>query len=415
MTSLEQAVNPAVLETSPYPEPPAALDQGPGGRNYRRQGETTTPIVPSPAPMQSQQILSVLNAEIAKGLLPNVIFGQTEGSNITGFASDSLMAAAKDRIQPYFSGTEQHLADAISLATRLFYNHGHLAEGLVDGELVIPRQNRTGEFVGGMKPAPAPPWAMGIVQKMMEAIQRPGGLLGPPPPTGPVSTIPGGPGMVGSDVPGAPPMGAIGPGGPSQMGGAPGMPPSNGMMPPGMSGPMGAAPSPIGIPGFVDPTWTMGGLPPADAAIVAISRETIDIVGAKPIVTLNALGLNNRTVLINYLTQAVNAKLMPRAIAMDQLPEIQDTLSALNQIIAEDAITNPDMLRNIYYPRSLAQQGDTDAFFTYWATSCCRRFWGRYSRCSAALPGNLHLLRERRLVRHQRHNRPRPGRASIRP
>lgn len=313
MIAAEQAVNPATVDTSDYPKPAAKLVLKPGARNYRRRGEETAPAIPNPRPFDVSSLLGQLNAEVAKGLLPDVIFGQTEGSNITGFASDSLIAAAKDRIGPYFGVVQDSIADTIAIATTLFRNHGHLAEGLTDGALIVPRVNRGSGFLNGVKPAQSPPWAQGIVGKVVQT------LAGP------------------------------------QM--------------PGMPAQMGPGGSPlIGMPGIVSPEWTMHGMPPADEPTIRIDRETIDLVGARPKISLETLGLNNRTVLINYLQQAVQAKLMPRGLAMDQLPEIEDSLAAWQQIVAEDAQTDPEMLRLIYYPRALAQQGDVEGFLTYWAT-----------------------------------------------
>lgn len=311
MTALEQAVNPAMVEITANPKGMAPTDLSPGTRNQNRPGEQRNPAIPAPRPFDASTILAQLNAEIAKGLLPDVIFGQTEGSNITGFASDSLIAAAKDRIGPYFGCVQDTVADTIHLATLLFYNHGHLAEGLADGALVIPRTNRGAGFAGGVKPADTPPWAQGIVAKVVQAV------AGPPTPAG-------------MPQPGGSPL--------------------------------------VGMPGFVDPAWTLPALPPADAPLVTIDRAKIDLVAARPRVSLDTLGLNNRTVLINYLTSAVREKLMPRAVAMDQLPENEDALAAWQQILAEDAQTDPDILRLIGYPRALAQQGDVEGFLTYWAT-----------------------------------------------
>lgn len=341
MLSMEQTVNPATNTTTPYTKPPEPMDFTPGKPNYRRPGEVTQPANPSPAPLQSDVLLQDTASALRKGLLPDVIFGTTEGSNITGFASDSLMAAAKDRIQPYFSIVENSFVDAVMLAGRLFYNHGHTAEGLVGGELVIPRQNRGGKFSAGASAAPVPPWATQIIQKVIQTSMQPGGAMGPP--TAAQGGVPGGGGMIGSDVPGAPPD------------------PRRQMMMAGGS-PL------LGMPGYADPIWTMNGKrPPADEAEVVIDRHTLDMVSGRPKLTLNSLGLNNRTILINYLTQAVNANLMPRSIAMDQLPEIQDTLEAWQQIMQEQAMTSPNMLNMIYYPRSLWEQGDVEGWALYWA------------------------------------------------
>lgn len=342
MTAIALGNNPPTITENPYPEPPEPLDMGPGGSNERKQGQRTTPVIPSPRPLDSGPVLTQLTAEIAKGMLPDVVFGQTDGANnISGFASDSLMAAAKDRIQPYLSGTEHLIADTLALMTRQFYNHGHLAEGLVDGQLIIPAANRAAGFAQGSKVARPPQWALPIIQRMFQTALGPGGVLGPPPLPGPANAVPGGGGMEAAQ----PPMAVPGMGGIGTMGGGG-----------------------LGQPGYVAPEWTMGALPEEDAPVVAISRQIIDRVSARPAVKLNNLGLSNKTVLSNYLGMLVRDKIMPRVIAMQQVPEIQDVVEAWTQIIAEDAQTNPQMLQMIYHPRALWEQGDLDGFFTYWAT-----------------------------------------------
>jgi hypothetical protein len=382
MIAAEQTINPATVDTYPQGmKPPAKLDLTPGTRNTRVVGQATTPAIPAPRPFDMGTLLAELNGELAKGLLPDVIFGQTEGSNITGFASDSLMAAAKDRINPYFQVTETTLADTLQLAALLFRNFGHAAEGLADGSLIVPRANRGGGFIAGMKPVSAPPWATAILQKMMTMLAGPQSPSPPSAPgTPPQRVMPAGmspnggaptpngqpppgllapPGAPPGLPPGMPPPGMTPPGRPPGMP-QPGMPP--GMAPPGMPTPG------IGAPGFVDPAWTLPPrMPAADEAEVRIDRETIDMVAPRPQISLESLGLSNRTVLINYLTQAVQAKLMRRSTAMDQLPEIPDPLAEWQGIVAEDAFTDPDMLRLIHYPRALAEQGDIDGWLTYWA------------------------------------------------
>lgn len=368
MIAAEQTINPATTDTFPQGmKPPAGLDLTPGTRNTRFTGQQTEPSIPSMRPFDAGTLLAELNSELAKGMLPDVIFGTMEGSNITGFASDSLMAAAKDRINPYMSLTATTLADAVALAALLFRNFGHAAEGLADGVLIIPRANRGGGFVNGMKPAPAPAWAGAIVQKMMSLLAQPQQQAPTPTPFPPRGVLPTTVPNVGE----APPPNGMPPAPAGQPAPGPGLPPGGATPPPGdMMGMPGQGPggSMIGMPGFVDPAWTLPSLPPADEPEVRIDRETIDMVAARPEISLEALGLSSRTALINYLTQAVQAKLMRRSTAMDQLPEIDDPLLEWQGIVAEDAFTDPDMLRLIHYPRALAQQGDVDGWLTYWAT-----------------------------------------------
>jgi hypothetical protein len=220
---------------------------------------------------------------------------------------------------------------------------------MADGKLIIPRTNR-GFGPLGSKKADLPPWGRDVMVAILQKLQMPGGPLGPPAPTPPVNAPPGGGGPTTSPL--AAPSQAAGPGA------------GLGVLAPQPGGENGL----IGTPGFVNPIWT---LPSSgifeDEPLVYIDAEMIDAVAARPKVTLANLSLNNKTALVNYLTQAVNGKLMSRAVAMEELPENTNAFDTFQQIMAEQGMTNPDMLQAIYYPRSLAAQGDFDAWISYMA------------------------------------------------
>ncbi len=402
MVAAQQAINPATQTSTGYVnEPPEPADLRPGKDNLLRPGETRSPIVPTARPLDTEPLLQALNSEISKAVLPDQVFGHTEGSNITGFASDSLIAAALDIVGPIFDLTQTTVGDTIYVATNEFRNFGILTEGLEDGKLIIPSQNRGTAM--GSKPAKLPPYAQEVLQTIMQKIRAPGAALGPPappPPPEPAPPVrlpasaqsgagtspdgapvpPGGPGarnnpqFTGNASPGGSPA----PGGPGAnpfAGGGGGAPVDQGNAG-GAGVPQApvAPPSPlqmaggslIGMPGYVDPVWTI----PAngineDEPVVYIDRTIIDTISSPPIFTFNSLSLNNKTVLINYLNSAVEGKLMPRSIAMAQLPEIDSVAEAFQMILAEEGITNPEMLKNIYYPRSLAEQGDFEGWLMY--------------------------------------------------
>jgi hypothetical protein len=256
---------------------------------------------------------------------------------VSGFANDSLIAAAKDVIHPYEKMVEDTFADVMSMKNLLFYNFGHLADGLANGELVVPRQNRSHIGASYGTPVKPPSWAMPILQKMMEFA---GQAMAPQQPQT-QTQIPGGPGMEGSDIPGAP-----------------------------MAWRSPQAQSMIGMPGYVDPRWTMDAEHPPleDAPEFVISRQVIDAISTRPIVKLNSLGLQSRTVLANYLDILVRGNLISHGTAMDQIPEITDTLAEWRAILAEQAETNPDSLKMIGYPKALLESGDIEGWLTYWAT-----------------------------------------------
>lgn len=353
MTSLHQTLNPATITTNPYPTPPEPLDLGPGGNNERKPGQQTVPAVPNPKPLDTQPLMGMLNSEIAKAALPDVIFGQVDGSNVTGFASDTLMAAAKDRIQPYLSLTEKTLEDVLVLATYLFRNFGQNAEGLSDGVLVIPRRGFGN--TDATSSAPPPNWAVPIMMQIMQATLQQ--TMPPPPPFNPMANSPGGLTNQPQGMPVGPGLGPMGApmGGPAPM--MPGMPGMPGMPPPI---------SPDGMPSL---PMTTGGRPaPADKPDVEISRDIIDRLTGRPKVRLYNIGLQNRTMMANYLSMLVREKLISRAVAMDNIPEVGNAVQEWGRIMAEDAQTNPAMLEKIYHPRMLWEQGDVDGFVTYWAT-----------------------------------------------
>jgi hypothetical protein len=330
-TAAEQGINPSIFLENPYSQMPAPFDFGPGGRNELKPGQRATPVINSPRPLDSQPLLANANSEIAKGSLPDVIFGLVEASNVSGFASDSLMNAAKDVIQPYVDLTQATIADVLMMKNRLFRNHGWAAEGIDNGEFRVPRQTR-GNTAGGDNKLKPPPWTLPIMQKMLTM------TLTPQQPQTPQIQLEGGGGMIGSDVPGAPPR-------------------------PGQANAM------LGMPGFVDPTWLMGDMVPEDdPAEFVISPETIDMISTRPKVVISLIGLQNRTVLANYLDLLTSRNLMSQETAMEQVPEIQDIDMEMRRILATQARTNPDSLKLIEYPKALWQDGDYAGFFTYFAT-----------------------------------------------
>jgi hypothetical protein len=337
MTAAEQGTNPPTFITNPYDRMPEPFDFGPGGRNELRPGQQATPVFTSPRPLDSQPVLQSIQADIERGMLPGNVFGQVGDNNVSGFANDSLIAAAKDVIHPYEQMVQDTFADILSMKNRLFYNFGHLTDGLADGDLVIPRQSRSHAGRQHGTTAKPPQWAMPILQKMLELTSQ---QLAPQTPPQPQRQIPGGPGMIGSDIPGAP-----------------------------VAWRSPQARSMIGLPGYVDPAWTFPDEPPLeDAPQFVINRTILSAISGRPKVKLNALGLQSRTVLANYLQILTGANLMSHGTAMDQLPEFTDTMAEWEAIIAEQAQTNPDMLKMIEYPRALLKMGDVEGWVTYMAT-----------------------------------------------
>ena len=87
-----------------------------------------------------------------------MVFGNVEQSNVSGFASDTLIAAAKDRIQPYYDLCTDTIADVLELKNVLFRDHGHAYVGPT-GELAVPVRSRR---VEGRSGEPMPSFANDI-------------------------------------------------------------------------------------------------------------------------------------------------------------------------------------------------------------------------------------------------------------
>jgi hypothetical protein len=172
MTKLRQDVNPPLITTSPYPGIPSPVAMYAGGHTKRRPGEVTTPVLTNIPPSDFGAVMAMNSREVANGVLPDMVFGNVEQSNVSGFGVDTLTAAAKDRVQPYYDLVCDSLADMLELKNLEFFNDGHAYVGF-DGELVVPVRSRS---VSGSRPmGPMPSWATQIMQNEdMEALMAPG-------------------------------------------------------------------------------------------------------------------------------------------------------------------------------------------------------------------------------------------------
>jgi hypothetical protein len=81
---------------------PDPLDFKPGGANYRLLNAQRVEIAPtSPRPTDTSPVLNKLTGEMTEGTINNAAFGNVEGSNIAGYAIESMIAATKDTVLPY--------------------------------------------------------------------------------------------------------------------------------------------------------------------------------------------------------------------------------------------------------------------------------------------------------------------------
>ena len=102
-------------------ELPRPLDLKPGGTNYRWMNAQRVEIAPtSPRPTDASPVLQKLTTDQVEGTLNAAAYGNVEGSNIAGYAIESMQAAAKDTTLPYTRCFEVYQAAKAGLMCRLY-------------------------------------------------------------------------------------------------------------------------------------------------------------------------------------------------------------------------------------------------------------------------------------------------------
>ena len=157
MLILKLDASPPQMTESGYEELPSPVDMTPGGHTHRRPGEKTTPVSTAVRAQVLGPLLQMLSAAKQKAGLPDNVFGIVEGSNVTGFAQNTLMAATKDRIQPYIDMRANHYANVAELAAYMYHGWGHLYVDDPEGVFRVPKRARDPFPSGGKKLGPMPP------------------------------------------------------------------------------------------------------------------------------------------------------------------------------------------------------------------------------------------------------------------
>lgn len=143
MTQILQASRPATINyvgQTGWGQLPKALDVKPGGTNYRRMNVDNVEIVPvSPRPTDASPVINKLLGEMAEGSLNPAAFGNVEGSNIAGYAIETMVAQAKDTVLPYMRNFELFQAMKSEMQMRL-YEQVILPEGV----MTVPMEGRYG-------------------------------------------------------------------------------------------------------------------------------------------------------------------------------------------------------------------------------------------------------------------------------
>ena len=123
-TQALSANNPATITYSAAQmggNPPRPLNFKPGGNNQRTLNAQKVEIAPtSPRPSDTSPVLGKITGDIAEGSINPAMYGQIEGSNIAGFAIESMIAAAKDTVLPFMGAFSTYQALCASMMAKQY-------------------------------------------------------------------------------------------------------------------------------------------------------------------------------------------------------------------------------------------------------------------------------------------------------
>lgn len=119
LMEVEKALNPpTVTYVAPQymNQDVAPLNLRKRGNNKRLLNFMKVEAVPtSPRPTDTAPLLNMIASDLAEGSLPPVAHGNEGGSNVSGFAVESLIAVSKDLTLPYTQAFELYLAQVIEM------------------------------------------------------------------------------------------------------------------------------------------------------------------------------------------------------------------------------------------------------------------------------------------------------------
>jgi hypothetical protein len=119
LMEVEKALNPPTITYVA----PQYQGEDPGPLNLRKRGNNrrilnfhrVEAVPTSPRPTDVAPLLNTAMSDFAEGSLPAVAHGNESGSNVSGFAVESLIAVAKDATLPYTQAWEIYLAQVLEL------------------------------------------------------------------------------------------------------------------------------------------------------------------------------------------------------------------------------------------------------------------------------------------------------------
>lgn len=144
LMEIEKALNPPTItyvapQYSGQNPPPLNLKKK--GNNVRLLNFMKVEAVPtSPRPTDASPLINIVGSDLADGGLPPLMHGNESGSNVSGFAVESLIAVAKDVTLPYTQAFETYLAQVTEMKLEL-YDKFILP---VNGPLSVPQRGSYG-------------------------------------------------------------------------------------------------------------------------------------------------------------------------------------------------------------------------------------------------------------------------------
>ncbi|HEU5056429.1 MAG TPA: hypothetical protein VFU21_07880, partial [Kofleriaceae bacterium] len=167
LTAAKQALNPPVGIETIHAKPGKPVDMRSGSTNYFRVGDKVVPLLNSAKPVDVGPLSVALREQRVKAGLPDQMFGAlSDGGQISGFALESLMGAAKDRTLPLLADVEQHMEAVTDLALKQMRDFGLLFVERPDMTYPIPTRGRAYQPNGQPAQLPQLQETFGLLQQM---------------------------------------------------------------------------------------------------------------------------------------------------------------------------------------------------------------------------------------------------------
>jgi hypothetical protein len=127
LSEVMKSQNPAMITYSAPQmagQSPPPVRMTPGANNQRVLNAQRVEIVPtSPRPTDTSPVLNKVQADTTEGTINPAMYGSMDGSNIAGFAVESLISAARDTILPYTQAFERYQGLKARMRAKQYISH----------------------------------------------------------------------------------------------------------------------------------------------------------------------------------------------------------------------------------------------------------------------------------------------------